>query len=201
VNWTEDGTEISTNPAYSFTATAERNLVANFAIQSYAITAVANPVEGGTITGAGNYNHGSAVNLVASPNEGYEFVNWTEGGSLVSTDLNYNFTVTAERNMIANFTIINSIDFADYDKYKFNIYPNPAREVLNIKFIENDNINNKSIRIYMFNSIGKFVSIKYNHSSNGIFIIPITKIPVGLYLIDIHINNKSVGKGRVLIIE
>jgi uncharacterized repeat protein (TIGR02543 family) len=50
VNWTEDGTEISTNPAYSFTATAERNLVANFATQSYAITAVANPVEGGTIT-------------------------------------------------------------------------------------------------------------------------------------------------------
>ena len=30
VNWTENGDEVSTNPTYSFTATANRNLVANF---------------------------------------------------------------------------------------------------------------------------------------------------------------------------
>ena len=200
VNWTEDGTEISTNPAYSFTATAEKNLVANFATQSYAITAVANPVEGGTITGAGSYDHGSTVNLVATPNAGYVFVNWTDGGSIVSTDPNYSFTANADRNLIANFSLINSIIIVSSDKLNLNVYPNPAKDILNIKFFGNENINDP-IKIYLYNSVGKVVKENFYYSTEGILEIPVSDIPTGLYLIDVQVNNKSIGKGRVMIIK
>ena len=53
VNWTENGTVVSTNATYSFTVTSNRNLVANFeqALSDlYVITATANPSEGGTVT-------------------------------------------------------------------------------------------------------------------------------------------------------
>jgi hypothetical protein len=40
---------------------------------------------------------------VASANSGYEFTNWTEGGTQVSTNSNYTFTVTSNRTLVANF--------------------------------------------------------------------------------------------------
>ena len=53
VNWTENGTVVSTESVYSFTVTCDRNLVANFSnepVQTYTITATPNPLEGGYIT-------------------------------------------------------------------------------------------------------------------------------------------------------
>ena len=50
------------------------------------LTAVANPVGGGTFTGTGDYATGSSVTLTAVPNGGYEFTNWTINGY---TKLNY----------------------------------------------------------------------------------------------------------------
>jgi hypothetical protein len=200
VNWTEGGSIVSTNTNYSFIANADRNLVANFVVQSYTITATANPAEGGTITGAGSYNHSSTVNLVATPNAGYDFVNWTEGGSIVSTDPNYSFTANADRNLVANFSLINSIIIVSSNKLNLNIYPNPAKDILNIKFFGNENINDP-IKIYVYNSVGKVVKENFYYSTEGILEIPVSHIPTGLYLIDVQVNNKSIGKGRVMTIK
>ena len=104
-NWTENGSVISTNADYSFTAEADRTLVANFEINTYTITAIANPTEGGTITGAGDYTYGQNVTLNAVANTGYTFVNWTENGTIVSTDVEYSFTANDDRTLVANFEI------------------------------------------------------------------------------------------------
>ena len=106
VNWTEDGNAVSTNANYSFTATTSRTLVANFQIYTYTISASANPVAGGTVNGAGNYTHGQTVTLTATANTGYNFVNWTENGSAVSTNAEYSFTATANKSLVANFEVI-----------------------------------------------------------------------------------------------
>ena len=73
---------------------------------TYEIAASANPTEGGTVAGAGTYVHGSSVTLTATPNEDYNFVNWTENGEEVSTDAEYTFDVTAARTLVANFEVI-----------------------------------------------------------------------------------------------
>ncbi len=106
-SWTENGEVVSTNTQYIFQATADRDLIANFssnATNSYNITLVANPSEGGTLSGAGTYEEGQQATLSASTSEGYQFVNWTENGSVVSTQTNYSFTVTANRTLTANFS-------------------------------------------------------------------------------------------------
>ena len=107
VNWTENGSAVSTNANYSFTANANRTLVANFQINTYTISANANPVAGGTVNGAGEYTHGQTVNLSAVANTGYNFVNWTENGTAVSTNASYSFTATANKTLVANFELIN----------------------------------------------------------------------------------------------
>ena len=69
------------------------------------------PTEGGTVTGAGTYNAGETCTLTATANAGYTFYNWTENGNVVSTNVNYTFTVTANRNLIANFIVGNNLVF------------------------------------------------------------------------------------------
>ena len=69
----------------------------------YEITAIANPSEGGTVTGAGTYECDAIATLTATANRGYLFVNWTENGVEVSTEAIYTFTVTQNRNLVANF--------------------------------------------------------------------------------------------------
>ena len=105
VNWTEGEEIVSTNAEYSFNVTADRTLVANFALNTYTISATANPTEGGTIEGAGEYTHGETATLRAIANTGYTFASWTDGDEVVSTDAEYSFTATADRTLVANFTI------------------------------------------------------------------------------------------------
>ena len=71
---------------------------------SYIIDATANPTEGGSITGAGTYEENAICTLTAQPNEGYTFTQWTENDEVVSNNAEYSFTVTDNRNFVANFT-------------------------------------------------------------------------------------------------
>ena len=105
LRWTKNGTQVSTNPTYTFQVTEAASYVAQFQLNSYEITATANPTDGGTIVGAGTYNHFETCNLVATPATGYHFVNWTLNGTAVSTNESYSFTVTGAADYVANFEI------------------------------------------------------------------------------------------------
>jgi hypothetical protein len=105
-NWTENGSVVSSSANYTFNVEGNRSLVANFTLNTYTITATANPSNGGAVSGAGNYNYGSSCTLIATATSGYTFTNWTENGSAVSSNANYTFTVEGNRNLVANFTAI-----------------------------------------------------------------------------------------------
>ena len=86
----------------------------------YTISLTANT--GGTITGAGTYAAGSNITVTATASEGYTFTNWTESGIVVSTDASYNFTVEADRSLVANFlrykTFISAGDWNNPNKWE-----------------------------------------------------------------------------------
>ena len=71
----------------------------------YTVTATVNPAETGTVAGAGKYEEGKEATLTATAAEGYQFVNWTVGDSIVSTENPYKFTVTADLALVANFKV------------------------------------------------------------------------------------------------
>jgi hypothetical protein len=64
----------------------------------------------GTVTGTGITAEGTSATLTATPSSGYHFVNWTEGGSEVSTNPIYTFTVSGARTLVANFAADISTD-------------------------------------------------------------------------------------------
>ena len=102
-NWTKNGTQVSTNPNYSFVVTESASYVAHFQEQSYTITATANPTNGGVVSGGGNFTYGQTCNLTATANTGYDFVKWTRNGTQVSTNPNYSFTVIENATYVAHF--------------------------------------------------------------------------------------------------
>jgi hypothetical protein len=106
-NWTEGTDVVSENANYTFTITGNRELVANFtenAAEQFIVELSANPAEGGTTTGGGTYDSGASVTATAEANVGYSFSNWTEGTDIVSENANYTFTITDNRELVANFT-------------------------------------------------------------------------------------------------
>ena len=103
-NWTENGNFVSSSASYSFAANANRNLLANFSVKTFAVGVSASPSAGGTVSGGGNYSCGSTATVVATANAGYSFVSWTENGNYVSGSASYTFTANASRTLVANFS-------------------------------------------------------------------------------------------------
>lgn len=64
-----------------------------FTPNQYEITTECDPVEGGTITGAGTYEYGATAILTATPNEYYMFLCWSDG--IVSNPRNVTVTGNA----------------------------------------------------------------------------------------------------------
>lgn len=77
----------------------------------FSITATANSVTGGAVSGGGTYNEGAICTLTATPYSGFVFVNWTKNGTVVSTDATYQITVTEAAEYVANFKNIHTQNF------------------------------------------------------------------------------------------
>ena len=117
LKWTKNGALVSNHPTCTFTVEGPGDYVAHFAVKQHLITALANPTEGGTVTGSGSYAHGASATLEASANEGYTFLNWTKDGETVSSDPSYTFTVTAPGTYVAQFS---------QDTYTVSVSAEPA---------------------------------------------------------------------------
>ncbi|MDY0253561.1 MAG: FISUMP domain-containing protein [Tenuifilaceae bacterium] len=118
VNWTLEGTEISTSASYTYTMPeGDVTLVANFeAIPAtqYSLSIIINPEGTGTAIGAGSYEAGEGVALVATPEAGYQFVSWTLEGTEVSTSASYTYTMPeSDVTLVANFETLSSVDDGD----------------------------------------------------------------------------------------
>ncbi|SHE58605.1 InlB B-repeat-containing protein, partial [Alkalibacter saccharofermentans] len=86
------------NPRTDANVMANVDVAANFAIdnqETYLLTLAANPKEGGTVTGGGNYAPETTVRVVAVPNSGYDFEYWTLETTPVSNSATFDYTMPA----------------------------------------------------------------------------------------------------------
>ena len=91
--------------------------------QYYGINVLANPANGGTVSGGGSFEKGESCTITATPASDYVFNNWTENDSLVSSNSNYTFTVTGDRDLVANFTYNGGGEQPEY--FTINVSANP----------------------------------------------------------------------------
>jgi hypothetical protein len=192
-NWTENGDVVSADAEYTFTVVTDRTLVANFAIQTFTVTATASPEEGGTVTGAGTYDYNQTATLKATPSEGYEFTNWSEDESIVSTDPEYSFNVTTDRTLTANFDLVDGIN--EIGTPEVFIFPNPAQDFI---YIKTSDISHKKVVIQIHNSIGQSVMLKETVMDRELLPLNISALKPGLYYITVRFENRIVSKTIIL---
>lgn len=105
-NWTDNGVIVSTSASYTFVVDVNHSLTANFipAVGNVIATS-ANPPAGGNTAGGGTFATGNNVTVTATANPGYAFTGWTEGGVPVSGNASYTFAISANRSLVANFSV------------------------------------------------------------------------------------------------
>ncbi|MCX6904803.1 MAG: hypothetical protein NTW03_15245, partial [Verrucomicrobia bacterium] len=113
-NWTQNGAQVSSSAAYTFTVRSNRTLVANF-IPAYTVTTAVAPTYGGSATGGGMFTSNSTVTVRAVEASGFQFVNWTDSGNPVSTAANFSFTITGNHALTANFAMLPQTALFDFD--------------------------------------------------------------------------------------
>ncbi len=108
------GKLLSSEPVYSFSIEQPTEVIAKFAPYK-TMTVLAQPEEGGFVTGGGQYPAGNIVNLTAVPNEEYRFVGWftsSNSGEPQSKDEKYSLNLDSDTTMIAKFETVIGINIA-----------------------------------------------------------------------------------------
>ena len=92
VQWNDGNTS---NPR-AVTVQQNAAYVAQFAVNTYALTVLSSDTAQGTVTGGGTYPHNAQATLAAIPSYGYHFIQWNDGNTsnprIVTVDHNASYT-------------------------------------------------------------------------------------------------------------
>ena len=176
----------------------------NFFYSSFfSVSLLVEPEGSGIVSGSGNYFENAIVTVTATANDGYTFVNWTEAGIEVSVEASYNFTITEDRILLANFEIIEDTDQTEI-VLPFN-YPNPVIKSTTIKYEldEPSHVNIKIVDLFG-NEVRHIVHFSESAGIDSVAWNTLTNrgIPVssGLYLYQIKSNSGN-QTGKMVVIR
>lgn len=94
VGWYDGETLVSNDASYSFViGNSDIAYSARFTYESYNLVVTSEDETKGTVSGSGSYNYLDNVAIEATVNEGYTFIGWYDGETLVSTNNPYEFTM------------------------------------------------------------------------------------------------------------
>ena len=125
--------------------------------------------ENGTVTGAGEYEEGATATLTATAAEGYEFVNWTVGEEVVSTDNPYSFVVTADVALVANFKEAEpAIEWIEMPLEISNLttMEMPVEGVTYLQLTGRDDMNDADVMLFLNNYTGEEKAYEVNAESS-----------------------------------
>ncbi len=109
----EDGkTLVTTDESFDYDLEVTRTYVAKFD-KALTVGAIAEPAEGGSVTGGGEFVMNQSCTLTAASNEGYSFMGWFDASSpatALSTDSTYTFQVSQPVSLIARFASLYRLD-------------------------------------------------------------------------------------------
>ena len=119
----------TTNPL-TVSVYSNTTITANFILANNTYTLSVTAGDGGSVSSeGGEYNEGTQVTVIATPNDGYEFAGWSDGESNATRTIILN----SDTNISASFSLISAISESDYDPLtqtvllrEYEYIPNPA---------------------------------------------------------------------------
>ena len=134
--------------------------------QNYTVSLIVYPDDSyGTVSGAGTYQGGTLVTIMAAPSDGYIFTGWvTPKGTTVSTDPTYTFTITHNEYFAAYFEVAPVITY-----YDVLLFQNPsigATLTGNGVYADGDTATVTASNVEGYNFIGWYLDNERVSSSN-----------------------------------
>jgi len=147
-------------------------------VQTYMLDLAANPVEGGELSGAGEFEVGASVDIEAIANENYDFINWTnESGDTISTEA-VTTIIMDENDMVLTANFQATVGISNIIANELNVYPNPASDYIIVETPY------ENAFVHLFDMTGEVVfegrtienktSINTSELKNGIYIIQVS---------------------------
>ncbi|MBS4013286.1 MAG: T9SS type A sorting domain-containing protein [Bacteroidetes bacterium] len=195
--WRDEEKIISTKQSFEWGIDKNSRITACFALSQYSIRLFASPAEGGNVFGSGTKDYGSEVIIYAEANEGWSFLHWMDGSTILTEENTYSFTVDSDKIFVAVFESLTNSDYTHYAKPELNIYPNPASNNLHVDM---PSINGR-VDIKIFNLGGQVVFEKYTNAGQQGLIsenIDISILLPGIYIISIETNNEKFRKKLIV---
>jgi len=151
VNWTGDTVGDPNAATTTITMDGAKNVIANFALLSYNLTA--DSTDGGEVTspeeGTHTYGCGTEVDLVAEADLGYHFVEWTgDTGTIADVDAaETTITMSGNYSITANFGLFTGGNGTAEDPYQIAdwYHLDNVRNYLSSYFIVIDDLDSNSI--------------------------------------------------------
>lgn len=158
--------------------------------ESFEVQAIAEPAEGGNITGSGFYESSEWVQLTATPNENYSFLHWKENEEIVSEDEVYEFQATENRNLVAHFS--SNLSLIEHEYATIQWYPNPTKDEI---YFKNPDLINFEVSIYDMTG-GLVFHRKINNQPSPK--INLSYLKSGNYIINILTDGKVINSKNLL---
>ncbi len=169
----------------------------------FEVSGISLPENAGSVLGTGNYYLGDSIIIKAIPNEGYRFVNFIEGDSVISTDSVYNFSINKHRTFTANFELVTSTGlYFDENPSNFSLsdnYPNPFNPTTKISYTIPKESN---VTIKLYDMLGNFLSLIVDRRSKaGTFEVTFNagNLSSGVYYYQMKADNFITTKRLVLL--
>ncbi|PJB16604.1 MAG: hypothetical protein CO118_00200 [Flavobacteriales bacterium CG_4_9_14_3_um_filter_32_8] len=169
VNWTSNTTAFvptGNNPSVQITVDLVDSIVAHFAIiDTFNLIFNVDPVGGGNISIDGytppsySYTNGyqelTVLNLVATPQPGYLFINWTSNSTpfvVSANDMSVQITVNNADSIVAHFAFIDTFDI------EFRVSPVLMGEVeIDSNFVLDDYTTTSVVKSYITGTVVKLI--------------------------------------------
>ncbi len=100
-----------TSDTLSFVIVSDTALTATFVVEEHVVTV--SVVGEGTVTGDGTYHYGDVVTLVATPAQGYEFSQWSNG----ETSDTLSFVIVSDTALTATFIVKSAVEDVETVEY------------------------------------------------------------------------------------
>ena len=101
--WTSSGGETSYDPQHTFTVGGDVTWTAHFTQIEYTVTVVANPANGGTVSGEGTFHYNDNIEITATPSSGKFFIRWEASDGSTADKASHWFRVTGNVTWTAIF--------------------------------------------------------------------------------------------------
>ncbi len=156
--------------------------------ESVQISVLVNPPFSGIVTGSGDYLVGEEVNLMATPEEGFLFYNWTENDFEISSNPILSFIAQNNRIITANFQESSTTYIINNDlQNPFSIIHNP---IIDFIIIKSQKTELNPIFVEIYSSEGKLQDKLIIYPDYSEFLLDISELKSGIYILKILQKDK-----------